>query len=167
MFAVAVLEVAACSAILAAGGGLSLGVVWYVSSVLPEAKRTLINRLISYQCLVATLLNATSSGMLILTKAVGGAHPLYCSAVMFLARSFTWSCLLAADTVAVLKYLFTCRANKNNAALSCNDDLLYKAVIVVIGVVPLYFASLMEFSGVDFTTTYYICVGQTKGRKGE
>lgn len=42
-------DVAVCLAGAAVGLALSLGIVWYMDNAVPESKRTLINRLLSFQ----------------------------------------------------------------------------------------------------------------------
>lgn len=52
MFAAA--EIAFCILLGVSGAVLCLGIVWYERNVLPDSKRTLINRLISYQVSMLT-----------------------------------------------------------------------------------------------------------------
>lgn len=117
-------EVAMCTLALTAGAALSLGIVWYVKNAIPESRKTLINRLVSYQvcfflfflnpavsryhflglqCLVVTAIAILESCIVIPGRGFGGFGPTFCLATVTLMRASIWSFYLSAIIIIILR----------------------------------------------------------------
>lgn len=108
--------------------------------------------------MLATLFNIFASAIILSGKALGGGPSVLCAGIVIFGRGILWGNMMIADTIVVLRYVFTCHFGN---ILACNDDLLYNFLAVVIGTLPLYFSLLHWFaSDVKYYPPYYTCTAE-------
>ena len=137
---------------------MNAGIVWYGAS-LPEARRTLVNRLTSNQCMVCIAFDVVILNSVVVVRAMGRLPELVCDCMHMSFISLTVAYFLYADIMIVIRFLYICVFK--NAGMF-NDNFLHLFFTVLLTILPVYFSLLLRLIGNHKGPFWYACADRLK-----